>query len=118
MDIASDVYIGKYVTIEVEGVIESGTLIGNNVGIVGRRDHDVSHFETRAFDAATVRERRELSLPTRICEGAWLGYGAVVLSGVTVGRNAVVAAGAVVVADVPDFAIVSGNPARVVKMRR
>src|SRR4051794_16073221 len=40
--IASDVYIGRYCTIMVDGRIGRGTMIANNVGIVGRKDHDVS----------------------------------------------------------------------------
>lgn len=55
----------------------------------------------------------------KICVGdeAWIGYGALVLSGVTIGKGAVVAAGAVVTRAVPPYAIVAGNPARVVRMR-
>ena len=47
----------------------------------------------------------------------WLGSGATVLSGVTVGHGAVIAARAVVSRDVPPYAVVAGNPARVVRMR-
>ncbi len=47
----------------------------------------------------------------------WLGVGALILSGVTVGHGAVVAAGAVVVKDVPPYAIVGGKPARILRMR-
>jgi acetyltransferase-like isoleucine patch superfamily enzyme len=57
---------------------------------------------------------RELSLdesPVRICDDAWIGAGAMVLRGVTVGEGGVVAAGAVVTKDVPPFSIVAGNPA-------
>ncbi len=50
---------------------------------------------------------------TRVCKGASLGSGAVILCGVTIGVGALVAAGAVVTRDVPDYAIVAGNPARV-----
>lgn len=51
-----------------------------------------------------------------ISRGAWLGMGATILPGVTIGRHAVVAAGAVVTSDVPDNAIVAGIPARIIKM--
>lgn len=54
--------------------------------------------------------------PVRICEGAWIGAGATVLPGVRVGRHAIVGAMSVVTKDVPDFAVVVGSPARVVKM--
>lgn len=47
----------------------------------------------------------------------WLGSGAMILSGVTIGHGAVVAARAVVTRDVPPYAIVAGNPARVIRSR-
>ncbi|MBM6596109.1 CatB-related O-acetyltransferase [Microvirga pudoricolor] len=47
----------------------------------------------------------------------WLGSGAIILSGVTIGHGAVVAAGALVTKDVPPYAIVGGNPARVIRHR-
>lgn len=53
----------------------------------------------------------------RIGHDVWLGSGAIVLSGVTVGHGAVVAAHAVVTKDVPPYAIVGGNPARVIRYR-
>jgi acetyltransferase-like isoleucine patch superfamily enzyme len=52
-----------------------------------------------------------------IDDDAWLGFGAIVLDGVRIGKGAVVGAGAVVTHDVPDGAIVVGAPARVVNMR-
>ena len=50
-----------------------------------------------------------------IGDGALLGIGAILLDGVRLGRCAVVAAGAVVTRDVPDFSVVAGNPARVLR---
>jgi len=64
-------------------------------------------------DPAMRRAGREFGRPIRIGDGAWLGGGAIVLPGVTVGRHAIVGAGAVVTRDVPDGATVVGNPARV-----
>lgn len=52
-----------------------------------------------------------------IGDGAWLGYGVIVLSGVRIGESAVIGAGSVVTRDIPAGAIAVGSPARVVKMR-
>ncbi|MBQ2636258.1 MAG: acyltransferase [Methanobrevibacter sp.] len=53
--------------------------------------------------------------PIHIKKGAWIGAGASILAGVTVGEYAIVGAGAIVTKDVPDYAVVVGSPARVVK---
>ncbi len=53
--------------------------------------------------------------PVNIGDDVWIGGGATILPGVTVGKGAVVAAAAVVTKDVPPFALVAGNPARVIK---
>lgn len=50
-----------------------------------------------------------------IGDGSWVGAGAIILDGVHIGRNVVVGAGAVVTKDVPDYSLVLGNPARVVR---
>lgn len=54
---------------------------------------------------------------TRIGHDVWLGYGAIICPGVRIGNGAIIGAGSVVRTDVPDYAIVAGNPAQVVKMR-
>ena len=49
-------------------------------------------------------------------EGTQIGIGAAVIQGVTIGKWATIGAGAVIIEDVPDFAVVVGNPGRVIKM--
>jgi virginiamycin A acetyltransferase len=62
-----------------------------------------------------------MSAPSRgdtvVWHDVWLGYSALVLPGVTVGHGAVVAAAIVVTRDVPPYAVIAGNPARVVRSR-
>jgi virginiamycin A acetyltransferase len=62
-----------------------------------------------------------MSAPSRgdtvVGNDVWLGYRALVLPGVTIGHGAVVAAASVVASDVPPYAIVGGNPARVIRRR-
>ena len=52
-----------------------------------------------------------------IGDGVWIGTSVIVLKGVKIGKGAVVAAGSVVTKDVPEYAVVAGNPARVLKYR-
>jgi maltose O-acetyltransferase len=60
-------------------------------------------------------ERKYIDAPIRIERGAWIGAGAIILPGVTVGERSVVAAGSVVTHDVPPLSVVGGNPARLIR---
>ena len=55
--------------------------------------------------------------PIRVGEMSWIGAGAVILDGVTIGKGAIIGAGSVVTKDVPDFAVVTGVPAKVLHIR-
>ena len=118
LQIGDSVYVGKYVTIQVDGRIGTGCLIANNVGIVVRTDHDLRAIGHLIRNAPWVGESpRELSKPLVIEEDVWIGFGAVVLSGIHIGASCVIAAGSVVVSDQPAGAVVAGNPARPVGSR-
>lgn len=56
-------------------------------------------------------------LPVTIGDDVWIGANVIILPGIQVGKGAILAAGAVVTKDVPDYTVVGGNPARVLKMR-
>ncbi|MSE09620.1 hypothetical protein GKC33_13385, partial [Lactobacillus salivarius] len=60
-------------------------------------------------------EALEFGLPITVKDNVWIGGNVVILPGVTIGKNSIVAAGAVVTKDVPDNVIVGGNPARVIR---
>lgn len=83
-------------------IIEDDVKIAANVQLISN-NHDVYHREI-----LTCR-------PVLIQKGAWIGAGSTILPGVSVGRYAVVGAASVVTKDVPDYAVVVGNPARVIK---
>ncbi len=80
--------------------------------------HDIMIL-TGAHDPNKFGEERYLSnisQPIHICEGAWIASRAIILKGVTIGKYAVVGAGSVVTHDVPPYAVVAGNPAKIIKM--
>jgi len=88
-----------------------GITIGDDV-MIGPNVHLIS--SGHPVDPATRRSQITLA-PIRIERGVWIAAGATVLQGVTVGEDAVVAAGAIVTKDVPPRTLVAGNPARMIR---
>jgi acetyltransferase-like isoleucine patch superfamily enzyme len=86
--------------------------LGNNVVI---NDDCILLTASHDIDSPDWRQTRA---PIVIEDQAWIATRAIVLPGVTIGRAAVVGAGAVVTKDVPAFHVVAGNPARTIKERR
>jgi acetyltransferase-like isoleucine patch superfamily enzyme len=91
--------------------IGRGVLMAWNVQIYDA-EHETSDPARPIRDQGLARGGK-----VRIRDGAWLGANVVVLSGVTIGRNAVVGANSVVTADIPDFATAAGVPAKVIRQR-
>lgn len=121
LSIGDNSYIGKFCTVQVNGEIGRGVLIANHVGIIGRRDHRFRPAGTFVRDGAWVGQdealRRDPANRIIIGDDVWVGYGAILLSGIEIGRGAIIAAGSVVREDVAPYAIVAGNPARPVGQR-
>jgi acetyltransferase-like isoleucine patch superfamily enzyme len=120
LSIGAGVYVGRYCTIEADGEIGDNVLIANNVGIVGRVDHDIHDIGSPITQSTWVGDAdRQARVQDRVLieSDVWLGFGAIVLGGVSIGRGAIVGAGAVVTRDVAPYAIVVGNPAAAVGER-
>jgi acetyltransferase-like isoleucine patch superfamily enzyme len=106
------VFIGPHCTLFGAGGIEihDDALISPHVVIT-------SHQHTFDRLDALIREQSSQFAPVVVEADVWIGAGAILLPGITVGRGAVIGAGAVVTKDVPAGAIVVGVPARVIRRR-
>lgn len=109
-----DVTIGDHTRIGIHCTVIGPVCIGNNVNLAqGITVTALNHnFEdtTRRIDEQGISTK-----PVVIGDDVWIGANAVILPGVTIGRHVVVAAGAVVTKDVPDYCVVGGVPAKILK---
>lgn len=93
--------------------------IGPDVMFVLQADHEMNNISTFPYKVKINGEKSEAISKgnINIQDDVWIGCRAVILSGVTIGQGAVVAAGAVVVHDVPPYSIVGGCPAKIIGYR-
>jgi acetyltransferase-like isoleucine patch superfamily enzyme len=140
MRIGHGTIVGPYCSLSVgmapgQAMITDPVLAIGNRCVIGRGSSIVAHLSVEIGDDVftgpnvyvTDQNHRYTDIHTpigrqdpteaavRIGPGSWLGTGAVVLPGVTIGRNAVIGAGCVVNRDVPDYGVAVGNPARLVR---
>lgn len=107
VSLGNDVSIAEFAHIWGGGEVT----IGNSVMIAS---HTAITSQTHLVDPAT--RRTNVFAPVVIGDNVWIGSGAIILPGVTVGENSVIAAGSVVTRDVPCNTLVKGTPARVSKV--
>lgn len=113
-EIGGNTYIGCYCYI-TRAKIGRYVSIANNVSI-GQGEHQLDRISTSSM--FYKNPWHELTLEQcEISSDVWIGVDAVILRGVKIGTGAVVAANAVVTKDVPDYAVVAGIPARIIKYR-
>ena len=130
--------VGKYLYVNSDTVIFSGVEIGKFCSFarrcqVGGVEHPLHYLSSSFFrisknwfpdDPITQNSKfiknvppkeRTRSHQTIIGNDVWVGAGAIILRGIKIGDGACIAAGAVVTKDVPPYAIVGGNPAKIIK---
>ncbi|MEL7155210.1 MAG: acyltransferase [Actinomycetota bacterium] len=138
--LGADTLISPHVTLSVGMVpdqematdpvirIGDGCLIGRGTSIVGHYEIDIGDDVFTGMNVyitdqnhsygrldQPIGRQEPTDVPVRIGSGTWIGSGAVILPGSTIGRQVVVAANAVVRGAVPDHCVVAGVPARVVR---
>lgn len=119
---------GSYIAAPLQGVCMEMVTIGKNVYInsnalmMSRGEITIEDDVMIAANVSLLTNNhdpyeREILIckPIVIRQGAWIGAGATILPGVTVGKYAIVGAASVVTHDVPNYAVVVGNPAKVIK---
>jgi len=115
--IGDDVYIGPGAVIlskDAPLIIKNKAMVGPNVTII-TGDHNTTEIGKYMFDIKN--KLPENDLPVILEDDVWIGSGATILKGVTIGTGSIIAAGSVVIKDVPPYSICAGIPARVLKKR-
>jgi len=93
-------------------IIEDDVMLGSGVHIY-TANHDFSNPNISIIDQGHSDSKKVI-----LKRGCWLGANVIILPGVIIGYNSIVAAGSIVIKDVPDYSLVAGNPAIVIRSLR
>lgn len=113
------IHVGARTNIGSNSVLVSlaGIEIGESVLVAGGCYINAGGYYTDDLSRPMAEQGVKTNGPIKIGDDVWVGTGAIILDGVTIGSHAVIGAGAVVNKDVPEGAIVAGIPARLLKQR-
>jgi len=120
INVGNDVSIGErcfFMCTLAKIKIGNGVMFGPRVFVV-TGGHDMSHPERPMFTITNKEKDKSIDKDVIFEGDNWIGANATILKGVTIGYGAVVGAGAVVTKDVPPYAIVGGNPAKIIRFRK
>jgi acetyltransferase-like isoleucine patch superfamily enzyme len=99
--------------------IGNNVLISHNVNIIDSNSHEIDANKRAEGFLNIIKQGQPkvkgaiITAPTIIKDFAWISFNSIILKGVTIGEGAIVGAGSVVTTDVPDFTMVTGNPAKI-----
>lgn len=110
LEIGNDVEINENVRIRANVKIGNNVLIAPNVQLISI-NHEYKDI------AVPIKYQGEKKGRIEIGDDVWIGTAAIILPNVKVSKGAIIGAGAVVTKDVPEYAIVGGNPAKIIKYR-
>lgn len=115
--LAGDLTAGSFCTFNSHAVLRGRVRLGDAVRIASHAsiigfEHVTDDLERPMFRQGIRRRGVEIG------DDVWIGAGAIIVDGVRVGSHAIIGAGAVVTRDVPDYAVMVGNPARLLRDRR
>ena len=116
-EISPNATLGSYSELGTNSLIQANVHIGDHV-IMGP---DVKIYSrNHKYDSLDmpIQAQGKNYFETHIGNDVWLGANVIVMAGCTIGNHVIVAAGAVVTKDVPDYAIVGGVPGKIIKFRR
>jgi acetyltransferase-like isoleucine patch superfamily enzyme len=113
VEIQKGVKVGRFCKVSSHSFLCEGVTLEDKV-FVGHGVMFINDLYPRSASGDRLQTEQDWKvIPTVIKEGASLGSGAIILGGVTIGREAMIGAGAVVTRDVPDAAVVKGIPGRI-----
>jgi len=113
VEIQKGVKVGRYCKVSSHSFLCEGVTLEDKV-FVGHGVMFINDLYPRSSSGDRLQTEEDWKVvPTVVKEGASLGSGAIILCGVTIGKDAMIGAGAVVTSDVPDSAVVKGIPGRV-----
>lgn len=104
-------FSGVVICAAISVKIGNGCLFGSGVTISDTDFHSLG-LNNRRYNKEWSQIKRS---PVNICDGVFIGSGAIILKGVNLGKNVVIGAGSVVTKSVPDNCVAAGNPAKIIK---
>lgn len=122
VSIGDDCFIGEGTRIWSSSEIKIGNrcLISHSVNIHDNSSHPLDSKDRhedykKIFMSGLQADMKINEAPVMIGDDVWIGFNSTVMKGVTIGKGAIIGANTVITKDVPDYAVVIGNPARIIK---